>query len=182
MFRKAPKLISCLAFSKPKPETEMVSPQSPGPRDRKQNRWLFSTLFSGEQLILSGHHQMARYWFDLSYCKIGINVSCLSTFKLSADYLSRGPVGICWPIPKNSTVTDTPTTELSTIASGSHSVCWLCFASVPTTPLLLLAYFVKLLLYIEYSKLNASSKYFWILNLLTGLLNYPNCVCSFYIN
>ena len=36
------------------------------------------------------------------------------------------------PFQKNSTVTDTPTTVLSTIASGSHSVCWLCFASMPT--------------------------------------------------
>ena len=95
---KAPKQLNRIPVFRPhrkrksgfpaEPETEMRALQSP--RDRKRNRWRLCTSFS---------HQMNRkrkWWL---YCLQiltgqGINFSWLSACKLSADYLSREPVGI----------------------------------------------------------------------------------------
>ena len=45
--RQIPCLISCNQYWRQNtPETEVVAPQSPAPRDRKRNRWLFSIIYS----------------------------------------------------------------------------------------------------------------------------------------
>jgi len=63
--RQIPFLISCTQYWRQNtPETEVVAPQSPAPRDQKRNRWLFSIIYSRKT------NRKWKWWRSCSFLTI----------------------------------------------------------------------------------------------------------------